>query len=241
MRKAPMRLSCPACLGVVLEDTAVGKGIRVRHCRRCGGTWLPHGQIPRLRTVPASAVRAMIRRADDAGYLCHGCGTPMSRDAAKCPACGWVNTLPCPECGRRMRRETHNGVTVDVCRPCTAVWLDHQEISTLWASAATVAVAQASTGSMLADAGAEAGSFLLEALFYAPDLPLGLAHAAVRGVGSVAGEGVELAANVAGSAPGLLSSTPKAVAGFVEIAGDVAGSVFGFILEIIGGIFDGIG
>lgn len=244
MAVTPMRLACPACLGVALESAPVANGVRVHHCGRCGGTWLFRAQMALLRTVPASAVRAMTRRTNDAGFLCNSCHAPMDRNAASCPACRWKNRLECPSCGKRLRRRSEKGVTVDVCRGCEAMWLDHHELSLLWTAVAVAAgvVVQARDRSVL-DVATDAGD-LLEVFVHAPDL----AFAAARGVAHVAGSGVELAGNVAGAgleavshAPGLLSSVPEMVGPALEVAGEVAGTVFGVILEILGGLFDGIG
>jgi Zn-finger nucleic acid-binding protein len=224
-----MRLECPACLGLALQRNAVAQGTTLDHCGRCGGTWILRTQIQRLRAVPTQTVRAMITRAGDAGFLCHSCHTPMERDTERCSACKWKNHLECPSCGKGMQRVTEQGVTVDVCRHCEGVWLDHHELSSLWAAAAAVAVANhggvLDGMSSIADA-----SNLLDVLFYAPDL--------VRGTAYVAGEGVELVANVAGTvseAGGLFS----AVGGVLEVAGDAAGAVFGVIGDVFS-IFDGL-
>ena len=83
--------------------------------------------------------------------------------------------------------------------------------------------------------GADATSFLLDALFYGPDL--------VRGAAYVAGEGVELVGNVAGA--GLEASLERGrpavrrSGNVLEVAGDAAGSVFGVISDVFG-IFDGL-
>lgn len=231
MTDAPLRLACPACLGVVLESAAVADGVTVRHCGRCGGTWLPRAQALRLREVPDSAVRAMIRRADDAGFLCHDCHAPLERDAATCGGCGWPNALECPSCGRPMRRETRDGVTVDVCRPCTAVWLDHHELSVLWAAAATAAVAVTPGASHAVSSAADAGGFLLDLLFYAPDVVGGAVH--------LAGAGVEVAGQVGSAGLEIVANAPELASGLAA-AGEAAGGVFSFIVEVIGGVFDGL-
>jgi Zn-finger nucleic acid-binding protein len=225
-------MECPACLGVAMESASVADGLKVHHCGRCGGTWLRGAQIPRLREVPASALRTMITRRDDASFLCHGCHQPMERDAGRCEACEWRNTLDCPDCGKPMHRERRRDVTVDVCRGCKAVWLDHHELDSLWAVAAAGAVAATQQGQSLLAAGADAGDFLLEALWYAPDLTVNAVGLTVR----AAGAGVEALSH----APGLLASLPELLGGFAEVAADVAGAVFGLIAEIIGGLFDGI-
>lgn len=236
MPEAPLRLTCPACLGVAMEKASVADGVEVDHCGRCGGTWILRPQAERLRAVPAAALRATLTRRDEAGFLCHACHAPMERNAERCPACGWSNALECPDCGKTMRRETERGVTVDVCRGCRAVWLDHDELASLWAVAAAGAVAAGHTGvaERIADTGADAGGFLLNTLWYAPDLAVGMVHGAAH----VAGAGIELAANAAAHAPSLLAATPELVAGAAEVAGEAAGSVFSVIAEIIGGIFD---
>src|SRR5688500_19193366 len=113
MPEAPMRLECPACLGLALERNAVAQGTTIDHCGRCGGTWIPRAHLEQLRAVPTQTVRAMIRRADDAGFLCHSCHTPMERDAASCSACKWFNELECPSCGKGLERTTTQGATVD--------------------------------------------------------------------------------------------------------------------------------
>lgn len=237
MRKPPLRMECPACLGLALERRAVAEGIAIDHCGRCGGTWIPRAQIQRLRAVPTQAVRAMITRVDDAGFLCHSCHAPMERDAARCPACAWANTLACPTCGKGMRRTAERDVTVDVCRGCEGVWLDHHELSSLWAVAAAAAVANHGGTLELVASGGDATSFLLDALFYGPDL--------VRGAAYVAGEGVELAATVAHAAGTGLEAVSNAggffsvIGSVLEVAGDAAGTVFGAIADVFG-IFDGL-
>ncbi|HST62282.1 MAG TPA: zf-TFIIB domain-containing protein [Longimicrobium sp.] len=232
MHNGPMRLACPACLGVVLAHTNVAQETTLDHCGRCGGTWIPRTQIDRLRAVPAEAVRAMVTRADDAGFLCHSCHSPMDRNAARCAGCRWSNALECPSCGKGLERTTAQGVTVDVCRRCEGVWLDHHELSSLWAAAAAVAVANhggvLDGMSSLADA-----SSLLDVLFYAPDLVHGAAYVAVEGVelvSNVAGAGLEAASN----AGGLLSG----VGDVLGVVGDAAGAVFGVIGDVFS-IFDG--
>jgi len=233
MRSVSLRFACPACLGVALERAQVADGLSIDHCGRCGGTWLLRANAERLRAVPAPALRAMVRRADDAGFLCHGCHAPMDRDSLLCPACGWTNRLECPECGGRMRRETHQGVAVDVCRGCTGLWLDHHELSSLWTASAGHAVARRRRAG---DVAAGTGEFLLDALWIAPDV-VTLAHVSAQ----AAGAGVEAAAHAAGAGMHAVAHAPEVTIGMLEVIGDVAGAVFTVIAEIIGGIFEGLG
>lgn len=237
-----MRLSCPACLARALDVTTVASGAKVHHCQRCGGTWLLRGQISRLRTSSARALRVTICRAADSSFLCHDCHTPLDRDAASCSACGWANRLDCPECGKPMRRKSENGVTVDACGGCQGVWLDHHELSAaLWTAAAASSAVQVHGGPQRA---ADGGSpMLLDVVWHSPDLASDLVHAAAH----AASAGVEIACHAAGSAlgagshvPGLLSSAPEMIGPALDVAGDAAGSVFGAVLKIFGGIFDGI-
>ena len=228
-----MRLACPACLGVALEKVSAAPGVDIDHCRRCGGTWILREQTARLRTVPAAALRATITRTDDAGFLCHSCHSPMERDAPFCRWCKWKNALECPECGTAMRRQTERDVTVDVCRGCSAVWLDHHELASIWAVAAAGAVAHYGAAGQMNPA-LDAGSFLLDALWYAPDLVVHTAY-----YGAQAGvHAVGAAAEAAAHAPGLLAAAPELAAGAAEAAGEAAGSVFSVIAEVIAGIFE---
>jgi Zn-finger nucleic acid-binding protein len=231
---APLRLTCPACLGVALESASIATGIAVHHCGRCGGTWMTRGQAARLRGVPAAALLTLIRRADDAVFMCHGCHAPMERDAASCAACGWANALDCPVCGRTMRREARLGVTVDVCGNCTSSWLDHHELSSLWAVAAAAAV---SRSSFVGDvSGVDPGS-LLEGVLRAPEGAADLVGSGMEVTAPAADAGVQAVSN----APDLLASLPDLLGALAEIAGEAAGAVFGLIAEIICGIFSGIG
>ena len=233
---APIHLDCPACLGVALEKVSAAPGVDIHHCRRCGGTRILRDQTARLRAVPASALRAAITRENDAAFVCHDCHAPMERDAAACRWCKWKNALECPECGKAMARKSERGTTVDVCRGCRAVWLDHHELASIWAVAAAGAVAHYGAAGQMNPA-LDAGSFLLDALWYAPDLVVNTAYLGAHAAGHVVGAGVEAAAH----APGLLASTPELVAGAAEVAGEAAGGVFSFIAEIIGAIFEGLG
>lgn len=234
MRSAvPMRLECPACLGVALEKVAAAPGVDVDHCRRCGGTWILSEQTAQLRAVPAAALRATLSRAQDAAFACHSCHVPMARDAASCVWCRWNNTLECPECGKAMRRQTQRDVTLDVCRGCKAVWLDHHELAAIWAVAAAGAAAASGVGGRISATGADAGAFMLDALWYAPDL---VAYTAIYGTQAavhVAGAGMEAVSH----APGLIAAAPELASGAAEAAGEAAGGVFDLIAEIIGGLF----
>ena len=213
MTDALIRLECPACPGVPMERTVIGSGVAIRHCTRCGGAWVLRGQGPALAAVLAPTLRTILRREPGASFVCHACHAPMDRGAPACPACGWDNRLPCPDCGRTMQRQEHRGITVDVCRACVGVWMDHGELGALW----TVRPGGERQG-VVATAGDAAG-FVLESVWYAPDLAVGAAHlTAHAAVGAV---------EAAAHAPELLSA-----------AAEGAGSVFGLIAEVLGSLFD---
>lgn len=224
---APMRLACPACLGVVLQTVSVEWKVEVHHCRRCGGTWLPREKASRLRQVPAAAIRATLARDREVAFVCHSCHGPMGRNALRCRACGWGNALECPACGREMRRKRQDGVMVDVCRACKAMWLDHHELSVLWTAASATALAHAGPRAGFTAGDMDAGTFLLDVLWHAPDLPLALVHG-----------GFHAAGHAAGAAADVVVNAPELVGGAAEAAAEAAGSVFDVIVGIIGGIFD---
>lgn len=233
MRSLRMRRTCPACLGVALESTSIAKVV-VHHCGRCGGTWLTRAHAALLRNVPTATLHALIRRADHASFVCHGCHVPLSRGAERCAACGQANTLECPECGRCMRRETRQGVTVDVCRPCTSMWLDHHELSSLWMAATAVAV------SPHAGTYPHSGDILADGLLHAPEFTFRATYEVARFAGDATGAGVEAASHVASAGMRAAANAPEIASGLAEAAGDAAGGVFSFIAEILGGLFGGI-
>ena len=97
------RLACPVCLGVTMDRVSVGPGggLQLDHCRRCGGLWLEHGEVQRLRShAPASLWGAIPRRDTPFHMHCHDCRGLMSRAEKACPSCGWNNVLDCPACDR---------------------------------------------------------------------------------------------------------------------------------------------
>ncbi|HEX2188947.1 MAG TPA: zf-TFIIB domain-containing protein, partial [Longimicrobiaceae bacterium] len=129
------RLPCPVCLGVTMDRVEVGPGgaLVVDHCRRCGGAWLEHGEVQRLRVAGQAA---LWKRVEKRGYRfrmrCHDCHASLERADEACPACGWSNVLGCPACDRPMRVESHAGLRLDVCRECRGVWFDHHELEAVW-------------------------------------------------------------------------------------------------------------
>ncbi|MBK8245889.1 MAG: zf-TFIIB domain-containing protein [Gemmatimonadetes bacterium] len=59
---------------------------------------------------------------------CHGCHTPLDRDAPRCEVCGRKNELARPVCDQTLARRQHGRLTLDVCASCRGVWFDHAEL-----------------------------------------------------------------------------------------------------------------
>jgi len=230
------RYPCPVCLGRMLDKVKVGKNapVEVDHCRRCGGVWLEHGEIPLLRQNPPAALWSEIaRRLSKPSTPCHDCHAPFDRNLEACPACGWKNVIDCPVCDRPMQREAMGGVHLDVCRSCKGVWFDHHELEAVWKAQAGMALERRREGSRLANAGEDAGDVLLASLWYAPDLTFYAAYGAAQGASGLV--------HAAGAVPDLVAAAPEAAVHMVGAAGEAAGGVFDVIagiLEAIFGLFD---
>lgn len=229
-------LSCPVCLGTTMARVSVGprKELQVDHCRRCGGLWLEHGEVQRLRALKQSELwTAVPRRAGLYRMRCHDCHGLMDRAEAACPACGWSNALDCPACDRPMLAESHAGLRLDICRECKGVWFDHHELQEIWEKSFDTSVKnRANDGKAVAVAGDVAGEVLLNSLFFAPDLVFYGARAA--------GQAAVASAEMISHLPGAIAAAPEVAAAAVEAAGEAASSVFEVIVNIIAGIFDGL-
>ena len=229
-------LHCPVCLGTTMSKVGLGPGgaLQVDHCARCGGVWLEHGEVQRLRTMKESDLwTAVPRRTETFRMRCHDCHASMERADAACPSCGWNNTLSCPACDRPMLVESHAGLRLDVCRECRGVWFDHQELAEIWKDSFDSSIRArrgGKAGTALATTGDVAGEVLLNSLFFAPDLVFYGARAAGQAVGA----GAEALSNL----PGMIGAAPEVAAAAVDAVGDAAGSVFDIIVSIISSIFD---
>lgn len=238
MTELSPRLPCPVCLGTTMDKVKLGPGgeLELDHCGRCGGIWLEHGEVQRLRDLPKAELwRHVAPRQGAFRMRCHDCHAPLERAEEKCPGCGWSNVLDCPGCGRAMRVESHDGLRLDVCRDCKGVWFDHHELEAIWSASFDRALRQRNLprGRSLADAAEETGDVLLDTLFHAPGLVYYGAHAV--------GHAVSASAEVLAHVPGAIASTPEAASTVFEVVTQAGGSVFEVIVEIIGGIFDGLG
>lgn len=235
--RAPMetRWPCPVCLGVAMQKSMVrGRegDVMLDVCPRCGGIWFERGEARQLaRHAPESLWTEVPRRAEPVRPPCHGCGTPLDRDAERCAACGHRNVLHCPACDHEMERRTHGSLVLDLCRTCHGVWFDNAELSAIWQLNLAAATERASKRpGRRADALALGGDVLLNALFWTPDLVVYGASAATHAVGH--------AAHALGSVASSGAAAEAATAA-VGVVGDAAEGVFSMIADIITGLFDG--
>jgi Zn-finger nucleic acid-binding protein len=205
------RYECPVCLGVTLQKTFIGSDkFILDHCTRCGGIWFDAGEVNQLRAAaPDDLWKTITRREGVHSMHCHSCDVLLERDAEKCEACGWSVTLDCPRCRQEMDTAAHGGVTLDACRSCKGIWVDHHELTQLWKAEFVVALERHHVGRE------HGGSVVLEALAWDPFTTYYVANAA----GHILSAGVQAGPAVA------------------EAAAEAAGSLFETIADIIGGIF----
>lgn len=235
MPEPATRYPCPTCLGVVMEKLRVGAHdpVEIDHCRRCGGAWFEYGEVGRLRAHPAAELWSRIaRREVESATPCHDCHTPFSRALATCPACGWNSVLGCPSCDRPMRRESRDGLHLDVCRACKGAWFDHGELDAIWNVQVGLALQRRPAAAALASGADAAGDMLLDVLWYAPDLAV---HG-VMGATHLVSETAQAAAHL----PELAAAAPETAVGVVEAAGEAAGGVFEVIAGVLEAIFGGL-
>jgi Zn-finger nucleic acid-binding protein len=219
------RLPCPVCLGTRMEKVQAGPaGLVLDRCGRCRGVWFDHGEVQRLRSLPKAALAPRMEDASPRPALCHSCHAPLDRDAERCGGCGWVQTLDCPVCARAMRTAEQGGVRLDFCGSCRGVWFDGHEVAAAWTAGLTAAAAARGKGSALTSSGG--GVDLVDVLIFAPDLVFHGAHAGAVAAGAVA-RGV--------------SAAPEAALAAAEVASSAASGVFSLLVEIVGGLFDGLG
>ncbi len=197
------------------------------HCPRCGGVWFEKGEAAQLRRhAPSELWKYIPPRESGPKPPCHGCGTPLDRDAERCAVCGRKNELDCPVCDKTMARRKHSGLTLDVCANCKGVWFDHVELKSLWSI--TVMDANRRRFGRSMDAAAVGGDILLESLFWAPGLVIEGGMSAARGIGHVAGALGDIS----------IDGAAHAALGAADVVGGAAEGLFETIMEIIGSIFD---
>lgn len=192
--------------------------LELDYCRRCGGVWFDAGEVAALRAARPRALWAHVELRPEAfRHKCHRCLASFRRDEPACPACGHANVLRCPADGNALTRVVQDGLALDACVACRGVWFDNTELAEIW-NRAVAKVSRERAGAAV-PASLEADSFLLYAMIWSPDAAVIAGHA-------VAGAIVPIAD----------------VAGQVALEGaEAAGTVFGAIADLIGGIFDALG
>lgn len=223
------RLPCPVCLGVTMVklQPTLGAGLVLDYCPRCGGTWFDAGEVTLLRRCQPRALAAQVKLSVGVYRMkCHGCGASLPRTEPRCELCGWRNLLECPVCAGPLAAVERGGLRLDTCRRCRGVWFDNAELATIWNDRVTATVARVPGAG--APAVYSADHFLLDAVLWTPDLVI---------------DGVTAGAQAAGGGFRVLADGASAIdvagvaGGVVEGAGELAGSVFAAIAELIGGLF----
>jgi Zn-finger nucleic acid-binding protein len=227
------RLSCPVCLGVVMHRVMVGatRQVEVDLCRRCGGIWLEHGEVQRLRSHHQQFLRTHFdRNTPQQIGQCHQCHAPLCRDIERCHACGHVNLLDCPSCARGMRVVWHGPLRLDVCDHCKGTWFDHHELSAIWGPQFDLALQRhypvRHDGTLTTS---DVGDIALHGLFYTPDL--------LMAAGMAAGEAASAAGSALTQLPEAVAASPEAASVVIEVIAETASGVFEVVVEIVAGIF----
>ncbi len=238
------RLPCPVCLGVKLvkvrpgqapgtvapdrevEPQAAASGALVLdRCERCGGIWFDAGEVDKLRQLERPVIGEKIGLDADAYNMqCHSCQSVMERNAERCEVCRWRNLVDCPVCARTMERRDVEGLHLDFCTPCRGVWFDRIELAEIWnLHAGALGKRRVNGVATAAEVAAGAADVAAELLIWNPEL-------FVWG-GQALGHGARAAAH-------LLSEAPEVLSAAVGAGGDLAGSVFEVVAEIIGALLD---
>jgi Zn-finger nucleic acid-binding protein len=204
-----------------MEKTLVpgADGLQLDNCPRCGGVWFDLGEVSRLRGAQPRPLWTKLQpNAGVHRVRCHSCGAPVSRHDDECVVCAWKPVIDCPSCARPMKRETHDGVKLDLCTHCKGVWFDHDELAAIWNMRFDAAARRRGIPEKAGDVAA-VPLHLVEVLAYTPDAFVYGAYYAGRGAIELAG------------------AAPDVAVGAIEAAGEVASSVFEVIVEIIAGLF----
>lgn len=231
MREPEVRYPCPVCLGVKLSKVRlVAKpALTLDRCERCGGIWFDEGEVERLARLRVEGARRQIQPSTAAFSMsCHRCQALMDRNAETCSACGWKNVLECPVCSRTMERREVEGLHLDFCGKCRGVWFDQIELAEIWnLRLAAPERHKAGIGPVAAGIGRVSADVVADVLLWHPEVAVWGGRAAVGGARVVA-SGL---ANVAAEAPELIG-------GALKVTGDLAGTIFEAIADIVSSLFD---
>lgn len=220
MPEPETRRLCPVCPGLPMRKIEVGTGpgqTKLDECGRCGGIWFDAGEVDRLRRLGARAIERHVTLKQEAyRKRCGSCDASYLRNADRCPACKAPNLLRCPGCTELLEPTRTGGITLDVCRRCRGVWFDSVELKEVWNTA--LVQHRGARPTTAADVAANSMDTFLLASLLMPGPPMG------------GGSLPDLAGGAAAGA--------EAGSGLLESAGDVAGSVFDAIANLIAGIFE---
>ena len=106
-------MKCPVCKTIRLSRKDY-QGIAVKACESCGGYLVPARRVPRIKTLPPTAVE--------------------QDETAVAPE-DTLRMLNCPACSRGMKKEAEpvgsERFFVDRCANCELVWFDANELARL--------------------------------------------------------------------------------------------------------------
>lgn len=107
---------CPACEKVAMKKFGDGTaGLIIDSCPQCAGIWFDAGEMKAM-LQSETLKRKFLTDARVKSALTYSLSTCDRR---------------CPRCRQVMERPVVGGITVDVCRGCSGVWLDHGELTQL--------------------------------------------------------------------------------------------------------------
>jgi Zn-finger nucleic acid-binding protein len=217
-----------------METLAIGesRAVEIDLCRRCGGIWLEHGEIQRLRVQPFRQFRAIVP-VHDLGERarCHTCHAFLDREDDSCLACGASNQITCPHCDHVMRIIRHAGLRLDACDQCHGVWFDRHEVGAIWGDRFNATLRRQElhrTAHQRLDP-ADVGDLVLYGALYSPDL---LYFGA-----AIAGDTVAAAGSAMGALPEALAALPDAAGGAAEVIVETSSGVIEVIVEIVASLF----
>lgn len=101
---APEGLRCP--LDHLIMDKERIEGAVVDKCPRCGGLWFDATELARVSG-----------------------DTDLEGWASSTFAFAKLSPFPCPRCGGQCYQSHVGLVTLDTCKTCHGVWVDHDELS----------------------------------------------------------------------------------------------------------------
>jgi hypothetical protein len=201
---------CPGCGGGKLGPVGMSGPAAVWSCAACRGVF--------------AGIEAVARVGRTYGYghpvLRVGMGPPRCRAckvllklASTCPYCDGL-AIACAACARPMERVAVERLTVDVCRPCRSVWLDPGELGalvTIWRRREAIA-------------------------------PTG--QPASSGVSWIDPTGLSLPDGIGAGLPEVVTGAGEVVITVVQSSGEAitegVGSIGGVLLDLLGGLFDGL-